>query len=121
MKTLIVTAASLLEIVVGITFIAVPELPFRLLFAATPQSLAILLARFAGIGLLALGIACFPSKQLEPRRGAVFGLLVFNVGATIFCAWVAIATLYRGILLWPVVVLHAVIAAALLPQFLAKR
>jgi hypothetical protein len=120
MKTLIVMAASLLEIVVGITFIVVPDLPYRLLFAATPESLAILIARFAGIGLLALGIACLPSKRSEASRGAVQGLLVFNVGATIFCAWVAVATLYRGILLWPAVVLHAVIAAALLPQFLTK-
>jgi hypothetical protein len=120
MKTLIVTAASLLEIVVGITLIALPDLPCRLLFAATPESLAILFARFAGVGLLSLGIACLPSKQLGPRRGSVLGLLVFNVGATIFCAWVALATQFRGVLLWPVVVLHAVIAAALLPQFLTK-
>ena len=120
MKTLVVMAASLLEIVVGITFIAVPDIPCRLLFAATPESLAIPLARFAGVGLLGLGIACLPSKRVEPNRGAVLGLLAFNVGAAIFCAWVAVATSFRGFLLWPAAVLHAVIAAALFPQFLAK-
>ena len=120
MKTLVVMAASLLEIVVGITFITVPDIPCRLLFAATPESLAIPLARFAGVGLLGLGIACLPSKRVEPNRGAVLGLLAFNVGAAIFCAWVAVATSFRGLLLWPAAVLHAVIAAALFPQFLAK-
>ena len=113
MKTLVVMAASLLEIVVGITFITVPYIPCRLLFAATPESLAIPLARFAGVGLLGLGIACLPSKRVEPNRGAVLGLLAFNVGAAIFRAWVAFATSFRGFLLWPAAVLHAVIAAAL--------
>ena len=120
MKTLVVMAASLLEIVVGITFIAVPDIPCRLVFAATPESVAILLARFAGVGLLGLGVACLPSKRAEPNRGAVLGLLAFNVGATIFFAWVAVATSFRGFLLWPAVILHAAIAAALFPQFLAK-
>ena len=120
MKTLVVMAASLLEIVVGMTFIAVPDIPCRLLFAATPESLGIPLARFAGVGLLGLGIACLPSKRAEPNRGAVLGLLAFNVGAAIFFAWVAAATSFRGFLLWPAAVLHAVIAAALFPQFLAK-
>jgi hypothetical protein len=39
--------------------------------------------------------------------------LVFNIGATIFFAWVGVATTFRGVLLWPVVVLHAVITILL--------
>ncbi len=51
-----------------------------------------------------------------PQRGAVRGLFVFNLGATIFFAWVATATAFRGFVLWPVVILHAVITIALVPQ-----
>ena len=94
MKTSIVVGASLLEIVVGITFIAVPDIPCRLLFAATPEGLAIPLARFAGVGLLGLGVACLPSKRTEPNRGAVLGLLAFNVAAAIFCAWPFLTALW---------------------------
>jgi hypothetical protein len=119
-KGFVVTAAAWLEIFVGPTFVVVPALPCRLLFAVTPEGIAVPLGRFAGIALIGLGIACLPSKLAESRRGAVLGLLVFNVVATVFCAWVAVATTFRGFLLWPVVILHAAIAAALLPQFLAR-
>jgi hypothetical protein len=120
LNTFVVMAAAWLEIVVGTSFIMIPDFPCRLLFAATPEGLAISLARFAGIALLGLGIACLPSKIAGSHRGTVRGLLVFNLGATIFFAWVAIATSLRGPVLWPVVILHVVIATALLPQFLNK-
>jgi hypothetical protein len=120
MNTFVVMAAAWLEIVVGIGFVVIPDFPCRLLFAATPEGLAIPLARFAGVALLGLGIACLPSKLAGSHQGAVLGLLVFNLGATIFFAWVAIATSFRGPVLWPAVILHAVIAAALLPQILTK-
>ena len=44
-------------------------------------------------------------------------LLLFNIGATIFFAWIALATTFRGVGLWPVVILHAVIAIALALSF----
>jgi hypothetical protein len=120
MSTFVVLAAAWLEIVVGIGFVVIPDLPCRLLFAASPEGLAIPLARFAGVALFGLGIACLPSKLAGSHWGAVLGLFVFNLGATIFFAWVAVATLFRGPLLWLVVFLHGFIAAALLPKFLTK-
>jgi len=121
MNTFVVTAAAWLEIVVGMTFIALPYLLCRLLFATIPEGLTVPLARFAGVALLALGIACLPSKRAGSLRGAVLGLLAYNVGATVICTWVALATSFRGLLLWPVVVLHAAITVALLTQLPAAR
>jgi hypothetical protein len=117
----VVKVAAGLEVVVGIIFLTAPDIPCRLLFAATPEGLGILLGRFAGIALVALGITCLISAAPGPLRSGALGLLVFNVGATFFFAWVAVATAFRGSLLWPVVVLHAILAAALLPQFLTMR
>jgi len=119
-KSVVMTAAWL-EIVTGTVFLTALDVPCRLLFAAKPEGVGITLARFAGVGLLALGIACLPSTATGSRRSAVFGLFVFNVGVAILFAWVGVATILRGVLLWPVVVLHAVIAAALLPQLLTPR
>jgi hypothetical protein len=116
----VVRVAAWLEILVGFGFIIVLDVPCRLLFAATPEGVAIPLGRFAGVALVALGVACLPVKAAGPRRSAALGLLVFNIGATIFFAWVAVATTFRGSLIWLAVMLHAVIAAALLPQFLTK-
>jgi hypothetical protein len=116
----VVMVAAWLEILVGVSFITAFGVPCQLLFAATPEGIGAPLARFAGVALAGLGIACVPSKPAGPRHSAVLGLLIFNAGATIFLVWVAVATTFRGILLWPVAVLHAVIAAALLPQFLTR-
>jgi hypothetical protein len=107
-------AAAWLEIVVGAIFLTAPDVPCLLLFGARQAGVGMPPARFAGIALVALGICCLPSRDTRPDRSAVMGLLVFNVEATIFFAWVGVATTQRGVLLWPVVILHAVIAVALL-------
>jgi hypothetical protein len=117
----VITAAAWLEILVGSIFLIALEIPCRLLFATAPDGLAVLLGHFAGVALLSLGISCLPSKLEGSRRRALVGLFAFNIGATIFCAWVALATTFRGVLLWPVVILHAAIASAFLPQFLNRN
>jgi hypothetical protein len=117
----VVTTAAWLEIVVGATLLTAPDYPCQLLFAAKPEGLGLALARIGGLGLFALGLACLPSKATGAHRNAVFGLFVFNFGVAVLLAWVAIATTFSGVLLWPTVVLHAIIAAALLPQLLAFR
>jgi hypothetical protein len=116
----VVMAAAWLEIVVGAAFFTVPDIPCQLLFAAKPEGVGIVLARFAGVGLFALGIACLP-KATGSHRSAVFGLFVFNFAVAILFGWVGVVTNFVGVLLWPVVVLHAVIAAALLPQLLTVK
>ena len=117
----IVPAAAWLEIVVGAALLAAPDFPCQLLFAAKPEGVAVILARFGGVGLLALGIACLPSTAMGSSRRAVSGLFVFNFVVSILLAWVGVATTLRGILLWPGAVLHAAIAAALVPQLLTFK
>ena len=120
LQKFVVMAAAWLEILVGASFVALPNLPCVLLFAVKPEGIAIPLARFAGIGLLGLGIACLPSTSTGSRRGVV-GLFVFNLGATILFVSVAMVTPLHGFLLWPVAILHAAIATALVPQLLTTK
>ena len=75
----------------------------------------------AAIALVALGIACLPSSDVGSSRNVVLGLFAFNGGVAILFAWVGIASALHGLLLWPVAILHTIIAAALLPHLLAKR
>ena len=116
----IVTAAAWLEIVVGAIVLLAPDVPCLLLFATKPEGTGVPLARFAGIALVALGIACLPSVVAGSRYGAVLGLFAFNVGTAFLFGWVGVATTLRGLLLWPAAILHAAIAAALLPQLLRE-
>lgn len=105
--------AAWVEIIVGISFILATNTQSQFVFGATPDQVGILFARLAGIGLIGLGIACLPSSVAGLYSNAVRGLFLFNIGATIFFAWVAVATTFRGVMLWPVVILHAVLAIAL--------
>jgi hypothetical protein len=117
-QKLVIGAAAWLEIIVGALFLTVPDLVCLLLFGAKPEAVGMSLGRFAGIGLIGLGVACLPSSEAGSRRGAVQGLLAFNIGVAILFADLGVATALHGVLLWPAVVLHAVIAAALLPYVL---
>lgn len=104
--------AAWVEIIVGVSFLFVPNAQSQLIYGATPEGIGDLWARFAGIALIGLGLACLPSNLAGTRQG-VRGLLVFNIGATIFFAWVALATTFQGVVLWPVVILHAVLTVVL--------
>ena len=115
----VVGAAAWLEIIVGALFLTVPDVPCQLLFGAKPEAIGMPLGRFAGIALVALGISCLPSRDVGSRRGIVLGLFVFNVGVVLF-ACVGVASTLHGFLLWPAVILHAIIAGALLPHLLMK-
>ena len=116
MQRYLVMASAWLEIVVGVIFITVPDAPCGLLFGAKPEGIGMPLARWLGVGLLAVGIACLPSKAAGSRRSAVLGLFVFNAGLAILLAWVGVVTAVHGFLLWPGAILHAAITVALLPQ-----
>ena len=108
-----VIMAAWLEVIVGASFLLAPNAQSQFIFGATPEGIGIPWARFAGIALIGLGIACMPSNLAGTKQSAVRALLIFNIGATIFFAWVGVATTFRGVMLWPVVILHAVITIAL--------
>ena len=121
MQRYVVMVSACLEIVVGVIFITVPDVPSVLLFGAKPEGIGMPLARWVGVGLLALGIAYLPSKAAESPRSAVLGLFVFNAGLAILLACVGVLNAVHGFLLWPGVVLHAAFTVALLPQLLTSK
>jgi hypothetical protein len=65
----VVMTAALLEITAGAAFLTMPAVAARLLFAADLEGVGLTLAHFGGLGLFALGIACFPSREWD--RAAV--------------------------------------------------
>src|SRR5262249_50263728 len=109
-----------LEIGGGGLFVRVADGLCVLLFGARPDAIGIPLGRFAGIALVALGLACLPSRDAGSRRNVVVGLFAFNAAVAILFAYVGFASALHGLLLWPGVILHTIIAVALLPHFLAK-
>jgi len=78
----IVKAAAWLEIIVGIIFIAAPDILCLLLFDAKPEGMGRPLARWVGVALLALGIACLPPRSADAQRTAVLGATSIIVGTS---------------------------------------
>ena len=109
----VVMIAVWVEILVGISFLLVPNVQSQFIYGTTPVGIGDPWARFAGIALISLGIACHPSRFAGTHRSAVRALFIFNTAVTIFFAWVGVATTFQGVLLCPVVMLHAILAIAL--------
>ena len=117
----VVKVAAWLEILTGAIVVVKPVIPCVLLFGAKPEGIGKPLAGMVGIALLALGVACLPRKAAEVEPSAVRGLFVYNAGATTLLSWAAAFTTFHGFLLWPVIILHAFIAVALLLHLFSPR
>jgi hypothetical protein len=84
----------------------VPSLVGRLLLGEELTGVAIPVARVTGIALIALGVACWPGSPLV-------GMLTYSAAITLYLAYVGLVGGLTGILLWPAVVLHAILTALL--------
>src|SRR5262249_51201546 len=102
-------------------FLIVPDVVCLLLFGAKSETIGMPLGRFTGIALVALGLACLPPREPGSSRNVVLDLFAFNVGVAILFACVGVASALHGVLLWPAVILHIIVGAALLPHLLATK
>jgi len=104
---------AIIEAATGLALIAVPAIVVRLLLGAEISGASIPLGRVAGAALLALGVACWLARddtQSRTARGLVVAMLMYNIAATAVLAFAGIGLQLHGIVLWPAVVLHAVMA-----------
>src|SRR5512139_3814913 len=101
MKRVLVLAA-VSEVATGVALLIVPSLVGQLLFGAELTGIAMTVARVTGIALIALGAACWPGT---PR----VGMLTYSTAVTLYLACVGFAGGSTGILLWPAVVIHAIL------------
>ena len=113
MKTVLILAA-VGEAATGLALLIVPSLVGRLLFGEELTGVAITVARVAGIALIALGVACWPGPPLV-------GMLTYSAAVTLYLAYVGLAGGLIGILLWPAVVLHAILTALLARALTSDR
>jgi hypothetical protein len=114
MKNLL-TLIAVAEAATGTALLVVPSVVVRLLFRAELAGVSFPLARLAGVALLALGIACWPG------RTPLCGMFTYNALATLYLLYLGIRGDWAGPLLWPAVVLHAVLTLVLARSWLAKR
>jgi hypothetical protein len=105
-RTLLLFAA-MLEGGPGVALILNPAWVVRWLLGGDLTGSGSALGRFAGFGLLSLGVACWPVTL--PTLPAIRGMLIFNALATAFFAYLLFTQDEVGKLLLPALLLHALL------------
>jgi hypothetical protein len=107
---LFLTLTGVFEAATGIAFAAVPDLATELLAGVLlVEPAALVVARLAGLALIALGGACWLARN---DRGSVAGrallmaMMFYNVTVIVLLVYAALGPGLVGILLWPAVVAH---------------
>ncbi len=118
----ILAFAALVEIGTGLVLMLDPGIVVTLLLGAETSVVDIPFGRCFGIALLALGPACWPSRErIESSLPAFRGMLIYNVLIALYLAYLGAARHLVGLLLWPGVALHAVVAALLVWAWRSER
>jgi hypothetical protein len=102
--------ASIAEAGTGVILLAYPPIVVRLLFGVEIAGAGIIMSRLAGIALLGLGVACWPGNSaFQP----LYGMFTYSALAMLYLIRIGIRGAPEGPLLWPGVVVHAIIVVLL--------
>ena len=115
---MLLAVAAVAEALTGFVLLVYPAIVVRLLFGSDIVGIADVTSRFAGIALIALGIACWPSGSLSR---ALCGMLTYSSLATLGLLYLALSGKWNGPFLWPAVVLHAALSVLLAWAWFKRR
>ena len=108
---IVLAVAAACEAATGLVLLVYPAIVIRLLLGAEIVGVGEVVSRFAGIALIGLGVACWPSGS---ARQASYGMLTYGTLAALYLAYVGIRGQWVGVLLWPAVAVHAILIILLL-------
>lgn len=110
----ILAFAAVVEFGTGLVLLFDPAIVVALLLGADVSGVGTLLGRCFGIALLALGLACWPGRQGAESGASVFrGMLTYNALIALYLTYLGTVGHMGGLLLWPGVALHAIVALLL--------
>ncbi len=122
-KSLLI-ATAFIEIGAGLALVISPSMAASMLIGAqfdTPADSVV--GRVAGAALLALAIANWSARDDEltrATRGLITAMMVYNSATLLVLAYAGIILKLSGILLWPAVLVHGVMAAWCLASLLVS-
>ena len=103
--------AAVSEAATGVVLMGDPSLVARLLLGAELSGVAVAVGRVAGIGLLSLGLACWPGK--ETTRPALGAMATYNLLVTCYLLYLGLRCEWVGPLLSPAAAWHAILTPLL--------
>ena len=104
--------AAIVEIATGLALIVDPAIVARLLLGAELSGVGTAVGRCFGFALVGLALACWPGRH-KPGLPALRGMLTYNALIALYLGYQGTVGHQRGLLLWPAVALHAVVALLL--------
>jgi hypothetical protein len=113
---LLILVCAVLETGTGLALLMLPRFVLRVVLGAAPVGAGVAASRLCGVGLISLGLACWPEWKARPHRPdrrSLRALLVYNASASAYLAVLRALEGYRGIALVPAIVLQAILAALL--------
>ena len=114
-RKLFLVITALLETALALSLLLLPSLPLVILLGLEPAAVETLfVGRVAGAALLAIGVASWMARADTLARaqfGLLTGLLIYDATAAILLVFAGTVLKMNGVLLWPAVALHAVLAA----------
>jgi hypothetical protein len=110
MKTLL-TITAVVEAITGLALLIAPSEVARVLLGSSLDSLeGLVIGRILGAALFSLGIACWLARGDARASGLVWAMLFYNVAAVVLLGYAGVGLRMSGVVLWPAVVLHLVLA-----------
>jgi len=109
---LLLTLSGGIEAFAGSLMLITPALAIDVLLGHPADAIAILLARFFGAGMFALGLACLKARDdvgSPAGLAVVYAITCYNVVAAILLLWAAVSIGLGGLLLWAAGIGHAVL------------
>ena len=106
--------AAVGEAATGVGLLIVPALVGKLLLGVELDGIALVVARVAGVALIALALACWPGPPW-------LGMLIYSAALTLYLAYLGLSGGSNGILLWPAVLLHLILTALLMGQMFPRK
>jgi len=114
--------SSATEAATGLVLVINPAIVVTLLLGVEVSGVGIPLGMCFGIALLALGLACWPSGALVQTNSPAFrAMLVYNALIAPFLAYLFVAGPFAGVLLWPAVAVHALVALLMAWTWIVER
>ena len=116
----VVTATG--EAATGLALLVYPPIVVWLLFGAEIAGAGVVMSRIAGISLIALGVGCWPSRNVDNSTiCALRAILSYSLLATLYLGYLGIKGEWVGKLLWPAIVAHAVVTILFARAWLEER
>ena len=113
-RKLFLLITALVETGTGLCLLFLPAVLLFVLLGFDPATAnAIFVGRLAGAALLAIGIASWMARadgRTPAQLGLLTGILIYDVAASVLLAFAGAILKMIGVMLWPAVVLHAILA-----------